>query len=366
VDRPIDLAVVAQDPWFGGGARAHLDAFCDAARALGREPTVLYLARGSPRAAAAYRSVLPQVDAVNQLVGARMARRLRRARSVWVVASAAHYGLAAAIARRRYACWLGSSLADEWRGRLAGGLPRSRRLALRANAPVLRRVERSVLRHAAAVYGTSPSSRDTIAAAAGISSGRVGILPLPVDVQRFAPEPDDAWVARLDAPVLAFVGRADDPRKNVRLLLDGFARLRERLPAARLRLVGRPPREPVSEGVDVLGDVESVADAVRTSTLFVLPSYQEGFGIVAAEAIACGVPAVVTPCGGPEELVRTSGGVVLETFDAGELAGAVEGFLGERERLLAARRTGRAYVEREHSPERLRERLAAAIRELDG
>ena len=40
--------------------------------------------------------------------------------------------------------------------------------------------------------------------------------------------------------------------------------------------------------------------------------------------------------------------------------------LSDPERLLALRRRGRAYVEREHSPARLRELLAAAFAELDG
>ena len=91
--------------------------------------------------------------------------------------------------------------------------------------------------------------------------------------------------------------------RTSRLLLDA-ARGSRGAPDARLRLVGRPPRTPLPAGVEAVGEVQSVAEAIRSASLFVLPSLQEGFGIVVAEALACGVPAVVTPSGGPEELVR--------------------------------------------------------------
>ncbi|MBD0330080.1 MAG: glycosyltransferase family 4 protein [Thermoleophilia bacterium] len=363
---PLDLAVLAQDPWFGGGARRHLEAFCDAARAVGREPTALYLARGTPHRPGAYRSLLPRVDALNQLLAVRMARAARDARSLWVVASAAHYGAAAPASRRRYACWIGTTLADERRGRLAGPLPRSRRLAARANAPVLDRLERRVLRGAAAVYATSPASARAVAGAGALAPDAVRILPMPVDLERFRPEPDERWRERLDAPLLAFAGRADDPRKNVALLLDAFALLRARVPAARLVLIGRPPTGPLPAGVEAAGQVASVAELLRSAALFVLPSHQEGFGIVVAEALACSVPAVVTPCGGPEHLVTTSGaGVVLGGFDPEELASVAERLLTDRARLLDLRARARPYVEREHSPERLQSILAAAFAELD-
>ena len=72
------------------------------------------------------------------------------------------------------------------------------------------------------------------------------------------------------------------------------------------------------------GDTASVAEVLRGASALLLPSHQEGFGIVAAEALACGVPVVTTPTGGPEELVRGSGaGVVLEGFSPEELAGAI-------------------------------------------
>ena len=104
----------------------------------------------------------------------------------------------------------------------------------------------------------------------------------------------------------------------------------------------------------------SVAAHLRRATLFVLPSWQEGFGIAAAEALAAGLPVVTTPSGGPEALVRDSGGgVVLEGFSAEELAATVRGLLADPAPPRAMRRSGREYVEREHSPARFRELLAA-------
>jgi glycosyltransferase involved in cell wall biosynthesis len=368
-----DLAVVGMDPRFGGGARAQMEAFWRAAVALGREPELFYFAHPTlagrplepPLAAPGRRARFRRFDAGNHLAaGPGLAPEVRRARSIWVVATLAPYGYPAVRSGRPYACWLGTGLRDEWAGRRAG-LARSRRLALRVNAPVLRSLERRVLRDAARVYATSAYSRDSLAAAGGLHGSRVGILPLPVDLDAFAPVPDEQWRAVLEHPVLVFVGRADDPRKNAGLLLDALPLLRQRIPGARVRLVGSTPSGPLPEGVEATGVVASVPEHVRDASLFVLPSRQEGFGIVAAEALASGVPVLTTPCGGPEELVRASGGgVVLDGFTPEELAGAAGELLEAPARLLAMRASGREYVAREHSPDRLRVRLAEAFREL--
>ena len=119
------------------------------------------------------------------------------------------------------------------------------------------------------------------------------------------------------------------------------------------------------DGVDVLGEVPSVSEPLRRASLFVLPSLQEGFGLVVAEALASGVPAVVTPSGGPEELIRASGGgEVLSGFEADEFAERLEALLSDQDRLVEMRRRGHAYVVREHDPAHLRAALESALEEL--
>jgi phosphatidylinositol alpha-mannosyltransferase len=221
---------------------------------------------------------------------------------------------------------------------------------------LLRKLERKVLANATSVYGISPASSDALARTADRTD--VGVLPIPVDLVHFAPEPDERWLTRLETPTVTFVGRADDPRKNVDLLLDAWPSILEAFPTAQLALVGRPPRRSVPRGVAIRGEVVDVAEELRSTTLLVVPSLQEGFSIAAAEALACGVPVVSTPSGGPEHLLKLSGGGrLLDGFEPHALVAAVIDLLEHPSELIAMRHKGRAYVEVEHSPETFRQRL---------
>lgn len=359
-----DLAVLSQDPRFGGGGWALTESFLAAARALKREPTVLYDAHpGLGDGGITWR----RIEALRQLSAAkRFEADARSARSLWVAASLAQHGAAAPRAGRPYGCWAATTIAAEWRGR-APGLSRAHRLAAAASIPVLKRLERAVLDDAAALYATSPASREDIAAAAGRDVRDVGLLPIPVDANRFAPAGDDEWRDALSKPVLVFVGRARDPRKNIGLLLEAFAQLRTTHPAAQLRLVGQPPSGSLPPGVEAAGEVSDIAALLRGGAVFVLPSRQEGFGIVAAEALAAGLPVVSTPSGGPEELLRASGGgIVTGSFDAAALSDAIRTLTDDPDATALMRAAGRDYVNREHSPARFQELVAAALRQVDG
>ena len=342
----IDLAVVGRDPLFGGGGCAQTEAFCNAARELGREPELLFDPHPGLRGP---RLTWRRVELLRQLAWAR--RPLPPAQTLWVVSTHAADGDGAARQRRQYDAWIGTTVQTEFAAR-SSGLPRMRRTAAAVSIPILRRIEREVLRRARRLYATSAASRTDIAEAVGRDD--VCILPIPVDVQRFAPAPD--WPPA--RPSLVFVGRGDDPRKNIGLLVEAA----RRLPDVRVVLAGTPPNGPLPANVEALGAVPNVPAVLAGATLFVLPSRQEGFGIAAAEALAAGVPVVTTPSGGPEELVRaSSGGVVLSDFSPDELVSTIRDLLTDSGKLSAMRTAGRAYVERKHSPERFRSLLAQAL-----
>ncbi len=127
----------------------------------------------------------------------------------------------------------------------------------------------------------------------------------------------------LNTPLIIYVG-SELPRKNIRLLLEAFCRVRLIYPRAQLLKVGRPghPRWrdqtittaqtlglQIGEDVLILEDIddETLAHAYRAADVFVSSSLYEGFGLPALEAMAVGTPVVVTRRGALPEVVGTSG-----------------------------------------------------------
>jgi N-acetyl-alpha-D-glucosaminyl L-malate synthase BshA len=102
------------------------------------------------------------------------------------------------------------------------------------------------------------------------------------------------------------------PVKNVTTLVEVFERVRKER-AARLLLVGDGPERvtvesmvrerSLGDAVTFLGNQEYVEDLLPHADVFLLPSLHESFGLVALEAMAVGVPVVVTNVGGPNEVV---------------------------------------------------------------
>ena len=138
----------------------------------------------------------------------------------------------------------------------------------------------------------------------------VEVVHTGVDTNGFSPGPyrDDGY--------LLTVGRLNDPRKNMPLLLRAYAAARarsSRMPRLVLAGVAGPDRESreliaelgVTDSVQYIGpqDRRALADVYRGASAFVLSSNEEGQGIVVVEAMASGLPIVATSCVGPSELI---------------------------------------------------------------
>jgi glycosyltransferase involved in cell wall biosynthesis len=85
-----------------------------------------------------------------------------------------------------------------------------------------------------------------------------------------------------------------------------------------------------------------VASVMRRHRFLVLPSVQEGFGIVAAEALHLGLPVIATRCGGVEGFLSQSGAAFMCDSQAADLSAVIEEALNlpeAEERTLRARAT---------------------------
>ena len=138
--------------------------------------------------------------------------------------------------------------------------------------------------------------------------------------------------ADLGGPYVLGVGTLE-PRKNLPALLAAFALLRRRHPELTLALAGLEgweERPLEAEGVRLLGFVsdEELARLYRGASAFAYPSRFEGFGIPVVEALASGVPAVVSS---HPSLDEASGEATIrvDPDDAEAFADALEQALGE-------------------------------------
>lgn len=237
--------------------------------------------------------------------------------------------------------------------------------------PYLRFVERRHLADAAAVHVTSAQEADAVAALG--FGGKARLIPLGAEL---APERGAPRTAR---PLRVLYLSRIHEKKGLPLLLDAVARLRRAYPdAVELVVAGRgaPDYERemhaacdtlgITRAVRFVGHVDGAAKA-RTfdeADVFVLPSHTENFGIAVAEAMAAGLPVVVSDQVGLAESIQSADAGVVVPRDPAAISGALERLMRDWEERERLGRNARALIADRFSWTRTSEALLALYREL--
>jgi glycosyltransferase involved in cell wall biosynthesis len=176
------------------------------------------------------------------------------------------------------------------------------------NKPVLRRLERRVLRDKnGTILSLSSYTSKEFRRISGRNLDQVMLMPVNTDVFKRSGQSAVPYK-------IGFSGRYCDPRKNIRLLLHATQLIVNTGVEVELVLVGdKNPGDltalinefQIHDNVKCFSHMEpkQLASVLQTLDLFIIPSYQEGLCISALEAMACGVPIISTRCGGPEDYV---------------------------------------------------------------
>lgn len=227
-----------------------------------------------------------------------------------------------------------------------------------------------VARHIDRVLTSSESSARQIAQDFRVSPSRIANVWNGLDTDLYSPDPA---VPKSESEVLC-VGRASDPNKGIRSLIEALAHTPEHVTltlvdndhpdnevfkwahaagvANRLRVTGRLP-------------VDELIEHYRRAALVAVPSRYEGFGLPAVEAMACGTPVVACAAGALREVMQRAGGGITVAIDDAEALGAgITELIDQPDRRRSLAETGRARVEANFSWRRIAGRTAEVYAEV--
>jgi glycosyltransferase involved in cell wall biosynthesis len=165
-------------------------------------------------------------------------------------------------------------------------------------------------------------------------------------------------------------------RKGVNYLIEAMSILKDKHPEYRLILIGEGSERGSFEKlvanlelesfVEFLGvqSQQQVGKFLRESRLFVLPSIEEGQGVVLLEAMASGTPCVGSRVGGIPDVIKPGVGNLVEARDVVGLAGAIESYIEDETLWLEASKKARERVENEYNWNSLSEKIISVYQRV--
>jgi glycosyltransferase involved in cell wall biosynthesis len=215
-------------------------------------------------------------------------------------------------------------------------------------------MQQVVARRLDRIITVSEASRREIERCFGIPEKEVAVVHNGTDTERFRPHSEVAKQADL-----IFVGRTEDRKKGIGTLLEALSLLPRRVT---LKIVdGRIPAHGLVptlvrrfglEGRVIVQDrfleTPELVREYSTGRVAVVPSFFEGFGFPASEAMACGLPVVANAAGALPEVIGTDGhaGRLVPPRDPQAMAAAIADVLADPARAARMGRAARARIER--------------------
>jgi glycosyltransferase involved in cell wall biosynthesis len=183
----------------------------------------------------------------------------------------------------------------------------------------------SFIKNADRILCLSNYTKNDLTSVLGIENKRVVVSYPGIDRQLFRPR--DKLEARhslglpLNRRIILHVG-TDEPRKNTKTLVEALYLVKKRIPDAVLVKIGgmrEATRKLIlarrlGNSIIYYKKVPNVATFYNAADLFVFPSYYEGFGYPAAEAMASGCPVIAADSSSVTEVVG-KGGILFPPFD---------------------------------------------------
>ena len=225
----------------------------------------------------------------------------------------------------------------------------------------------------------SQGVKDYLVSAIGLNAAKVRVVANGVDIAALdAARAGETVRQELGlpegTPVIGLVGRLDHWGKGHKELFTAMASLKNRYPVHALIVGGGRREEEVRQmaenlglagQVHFLGSRQDVPDLLQAMDIFVLPSYSEGLSLALLEAMAAGLPVIVSAVGGnPEVVTDGETGLIIPPRDAQVLAQALERLLGDPTLAKKLGKNARRHVEANYSLERLGQEINAIYEKL--
>jgi phosphatidyl-myo-inositol dimannoside synthase len=238
-------------------------------------------------------------------------------------------------------------------------------------------VRRLALRRAARVLAVSEFTAQSAASAQGLHSARLCVVPPALDPSFLEPASrDDALPIPAGSPVLLTVGRlvSTEPGKGVDSVIRILPKLLQVSPELHYVVIGggdlagplakMVQASPARDRILLTGPLkgEELKQYYARADIFVMPSRQEGFGLVFLEAMASGKPVVGGDCGGAPEVIQDGvTGFLVDPDDACTLANRVAHLIEDETLRRRMGEAGRQRVEQCYTFAAFSERLGRLL-----